>query len=733
MKFKHTFKKISDGKSLVYKCDNINAAIDFVSTRCINVKLYRDGDLISTTPNITNAEAAADQLTGIEMKIDTENFLLSFYKDGKRLFADRAPLAYNLEKEFGEGVFHYITREEGEKIYGLGDKSGYLNKAGKSFKIETTDSMGYDAENSDPLYKHVPFYICENSVGCYGIFYDTDCTSYIDLGREHNNYYEKYKFFKSDDNVLNYYVFFGTKLQILQEFGKVIGKNTFPPKWSFDYCASTMAYTDAPNSYEEMLSFIEMLKKYDLSCRGFYLSSGYTSIGNQRCVFNWNYDKFPNPKEFIETFKENNIEIIPNIKPSFLITHPMYEELKEKGLFIKNPDGSPFVTQLWDNLGSYLDFTNPDAVSFWKKQVCEKLLDLGITSTWNDNNEFDIKDSEAVSFSGKRANKIRPHLTYLMDKASYEAQTEKYPALRPFLSTRSGNIAVRRLAQTWSGDNTTSFHDLKFCHFIGLTMSLSGYYFYGHDLGGFYGDMPSRELLMRWLQHGVFEPRFTIHSWNSDGSSTMPWSYPDIIESVRKVFAQRKRLIPYLYSCAYNAVQNEIPINAPLFLYYDDNEIDENTNSFMLGQNILAVTAFDEGQNKVKVYLPQEDDWYFGNVLYSGGQLLDIDIPIYDEAKYFVKAGSIIPFDEAEYGFNKGEKLVLRVYPKKTGAFESNLFFDDGLSYEYISNNCTRLQIKAECFEDRVLLSVKNNGNLETDYDIKLADGDNRALIVNNL
>ena len=723
MKFNHTFEKVNTEKGLLFKCDNIYAAIDAVSNRCINVVISQDKKSDFTELDVCD-------IKDVEIKIDTQNFLISYLKDGKLLFRDRAPLAYNFEKEFGEGVFHYISREKGEKIYGLGDKSGYLNKAGKSFKIETTDSMGYDAENSDPLYKHVPFYICENSVGCYGIYYDTSCTSYIDLGREHNNYYEHYKYFKSEDKRLSYYVFFGTKLEILQEFGRLIGKNAFPPKWSFDYCASTMAYTDAPNSYEQMLGFIEELKKHDLSCRGFYLSSGYTSIGNQRCVFNWNYDKFPDPAEFIRVFRENGIEIIPNIKPSFLVTHPMYNELAKNRLFIKNADGTPFVTQLWDNLGSYLDFTNPQSFDFWKKQVKEKLLDLGIKCTWNDNNEFDIKDCEALCFDGRRACDIRPELTYLMNKASFEAQTEALPKERPFLSTRSGGAKVRTLAQTWSGDNFTSFKDLKFCHFIGLTMSLSGFYFYGHDLGGFSGEMPSRELLLRWLQHGVFEPRFTIHSWNDDGSATMPWSYPDIISSVRKIFAQRKRLIPYLYNCAYNAVENEIPINAPLFLYYDDEKIDENGNSFMLGKDILAVCIFDEGIETASVYLTEKDGWYFHNKYICGGQYIDIKIPADSPAEYFVRAGSVIPTDESEYGFNKDEKLVLTVYPIKEGKFTSELFFDDGLTYAYLDNVCTKLKLTVKCTNSEVEVKAENLGKVNTDYELRLVDGDNRRLII---
>ena len=262
----------------------------------------------------------------------------------------------------------------------------------------------------------------------------------------------------------------------------------------------------------------------------------------------------------------------------------MYKEIEKQGLFVKNPDGTPFVTQFWDGLGSYIDFTNPKGCDFWKKQVTEKLLDYGIDATWNDNNEFDIRDWDALAngfgFGKIKARNIRPNLTYLMVKSSYEAQRAKYPDKRPFLSTRSGNIAVRRLAQTWSGDNMTSWHDLYYGHYVGLTLSMSGMFFYGHDLGGFSGDMPSSELLLRWIQHGIFEPRFTIHSWNKDGTATMPWSYPEIENAVRDIFSQRKQLLPYLYSSAYNCVSYDEPMNAPLFLYYEDEDIEEDSASF---------------------------------------------------------------------------------------------------------------------------------------------------------
>lgn len=762
-KFNHIFKSAEQtDTSLVYTCKDNIARVDFISGSCIRVALYKNDENIlptfSINPNNVFSQNGRSRLStngfdlycpdkynngsiqgftlenGIRLEINPLNFMVSYYQGADMLFSDRAPLAYNFENEFGRDTYHYISRMKDERIFGLGDKGGELNKAGRAFRIETTDCMGYDAKESDPLYKHIPFYICENSVGCYGIFYDTSDTCYLDLGKEINNYYEPYKYFKTEDNCLVYYVFFGTKLSILQQFVRLCGKQPFPPKWSFDYCASTMAYTDAPKSQEKMYAFIDKLKEYDLSCGGFYLSSGYTSIGNQRCVFNWNKEKFPDVKKFISDFSDEGIEIIPNIKPAFLVDHPLYKYIADKGLFVKNSDDTPFITEFWDGLGSYLDFTNAEAFDFWKDRVTQTLLEYGINATWNDNNEFDIKDCAAVAegFNGLpvKASRIRPVLTYLMVASSYQAQIAKNPNLRPFLSTRSGGIGVRQFAQTWSGDNRTAFSDLRYCHNIGLTLSMSGLYFYGHDLGGFSGGMPSRELLLRWLQHGIFEPRLTIHSWNSDGSATMPWSYPDIIHSVQGLFAQRKQLLPYLYNCAYNAVQNEIPINAPAFLYYNDEKLYSHMDSMMLGRDIFITFAFDEGKNKVSAYLPKGDYWYLGDKIYAGGHMVELSIAPTDKMPYFVRSGCVLPTDDAPYGFNSEEHIVFTVFPLHKGSFESEFFSDDGKSFAYLKNYCVHLKFKVTCEENTVTVNFENSGEISMKPHIRLCSGDDRMLII---
>ena len=744
MKFSHKFTLVKEAESsLEYACDTATARLDFISGSSVRVAVYKKGAELRNTFNIcpdgnlshtgrkrlstegfamctpSSVDGGFLLPCGVKISVNTDNFLLTFSNDNRVLFSDRAPLAYNLENEFGSGAFHFVSREEGERIYGVGDKGGSLDKSGRAFRIESTDCMGYNAETTDPLYKHIPFYICDNSAGSYGIFYDTSCTSYLDFGKEIDNYYEPYKYFKTDDNCVVYYVFFGSKPEILQQFSSLCGEQILPPKWSFDYCASTMAYTDAENSGEEFAAFLDKVHETGLSCSGFYLSSGYTSIGKGRYVFNWNTDKFPSPKQFISDFKDEGIHIIPNIKPAFLLDHPMYGELAERGLFVKNPDGTPFVTQFWDGGGSYLDFTNPEAFDFWKEQVKTKLLDLGIDATWNDNNEFDIKDTDALCYSGDRACDMRPTLTYLMVLASYEAQREKYPELRPFLSTRSGGAAVRRLAQTWSGDNRTAFEDLRYCHNIGLTMSLSSLMFYGHDLGGFTGDMPSRVLLLRWLQLGLFQPRFTVHSWNSDGSATMPWSYDDILPSVKALFEERKALLPYLYSSAYKCVRDNIPMNAPPLLYYGDSELQRDTDSMLIGRDILVSFVFDEGETTVKTYLPKGEVWHLGDKAYDGGQTVETELKPTDTVSYFVRGGSVIPT----------EKEFI-IYPVKEGVFESEFFTDDGLSYGYKNGDCTLLKFKVCCTADTVEVEYKNEGAHKITPEITLIKSDKRKLII---
>ncbi len=739
-----------------YTCQNIEARLDFLSNNVTRVSISKKGQRLLPTYSVCPLDTVIDingrdrlSLDGFDMSspvvekigetqrftigrysivLNPFNFSLAFYKDNMPLFSDRPFLAYNFDGEFGDGQKHYITRNKDEEIFGLGEKSGNVNKNGKRYIISSTDSMGYDATSTDPLYKHFPFYICRNNNGCYGMFYDTHATSQFDFGCEINNYYGDFKSFSTEDDCLVYYVFLGERVSdITTAFSKLTGRNAFMPKWTLEYCGSTMSYTDAPNADEKLRGFVDKCKQNNIRCKGFFLSSGYTTIKDKRYVFNWDKTKIPQPKSLTKYFADNGINLIANVKPAFLTDHPLYKYIAKNGWFLHYKDGSPAVVPFWAGYGSYLDFTNKGAFDFWSKMVKEQLVDNGIYSTWNDNNEYDITDKSILADCNNNpapAYLMRSVFSTLMVMASYSAQND---GNRQMLATRSGCAGLNRLAQTWSGDNKTSFVDLKFNHKMAMGMSLSGINNFGHDIGGFAGEKPDRQLFMRWLQYGVFLPRFCIHSWNDDGSTTEPWMYKDLTDNVIDLYKLRKSFIPYLYNAFYNTCERFCPIIAPIFYYFDD--FDVESDCFMFGQDIMVANIFDKDVDTVKVDLPENNGgWYRQDNHYACGQY-DINNYITDLPVYFIRGGSVIPIDQFDYKSEKQE-IIFKVFPLEIGQFKSTFFNDDGVSYAYKNNDCVNVEFDVECQDDTVIVYYKNNGKQKIIPEIKLIDFMQRKLIV---
>ncbi|KND59378.1 Alpha-glucosidase [Candidatus Burkholderia verschuerenii] len=316
-------------------------------------------------------------------------------RDGKwhRAMDDRKTQAYNFGW-WNERVYHYVERKRGEIYVGLGERAGSLNRADQSYEMRNFDAMGYSARTTDPLYKHIPFYVTwqpDTSTG-FGLFYDTLADCRFDMGRELDNYHGHYRHFVAEHDDLDYYFIASpdTPLNAVRRFTWLTGKPAWMPKWGLGYSGSTMSYTDAPDAQHRMGEFIERCREHDVLCDSFHLSSGYTSIDGKRYVFNWNHDKFPDIDGFVQGYLDAGVQLVPNIKPCLLQDHPAFEAVEKAGLLIRARDGEPAWVQFWDQVGAYLDFTNPQTIDWWKARVKDSLLRYGIASTWNDNNEFEI-------------------------------------------------------------------------------------------------------------------------------------------------------------------------------------------------------------------------------------------------------------------------------------------------------------------------------------------------------
>ncbi len=680
------------------------------------------------------------------VNIDTHNFHITYCNNNEDiLFSDRLTQSHNFYGELGDQLCHYTTRKVTDKCYGLGDKTGNINRSGGSWEFCNIDAMGYDANSTDPLYKHVPFYICDTDKGSYGMFYDTHATSWLSLGREKDNYHGLYNKFVTEDKSLCYYVIFGSRMEILRTFAQLVGRTAFMPKWSLNYSGSSMSYTDATDADHQLRQFVLLCRQHDVSCGSFHLSSGYSTVNGKRCVFCWDYDKIPHPDQLAKHFVDNDIQLIANIKPAMLLCHPMYQTMCDRGYFLKNGDGSTAVSQFWDGLGSYIDFTNVDAFQYWVQQVQQQLINNNIFNTWNDNNEYEVWDKQVLCHNfgdNMPAYLMRPAFAVIMLMASTEAQ--RRANLRPMLSCRSGSIGIVRYAHTWTGDNATCFATLRGNHKMGISQSLSGIYNFGHDVGGFAGNKPDQELLLRWLQHGIFMPRFAMHSWNDDGSTTELWMYPQIWHLVRDLLKTRHMLLPHIYNSLYKSHVYYTPIISPVFLLFEDEACDVESDSYMVGDNVLVCNVMDSGANSVDVYLPYNiGGWYMCNIDTSSQQCKmqavylqdgmnhNIEYSLEDKAKFFVKAGSILPINTAPYGFQRTQQnITMVIFAIPQGQFEASYFDDDGVSYEYKSGNCVDLSFTVQCTDDAVKVTCNNLGSMNIDITYQLCDKLLRPLVV---
>jgi alpha-glucosidase len=242
----------------------------------------------------------------------------------------------------------------------------------------------------------------------------------------------------------------------------------------------------------------------------------------------------------------------------------------------------------------------------------------------------------------------RPVHGLLMTRATFEAQREHVPQEAVFTVTRAGMPGIQRYAQTWSGDNTTSWRTLRWNIRTGLQMSLSGMFNTGHDVGGFYGPMPEAELLLRWVQACCLNPRMVMNSWKEGGIATVPWIYPEVTPVITRAIELRYRLMPYLWSLFERASARHEPIIRPTFYDFpDDAQCLEDCDDFMLGRQLLVAPVVEAGATTRRVYLPALPDgqrWFDFETgqAFASGQWHTVAAPL-ERLPLFAREGAAIP------------------------------------------------------------------------------------------
>ena len=686
---------------------------------------------------LTDGEKEA-VIQGKELKVVVEKdpFRICVYdKEGTLLHADIVDLAYM--EDSNRRRIHTSEISPDDCFFGFGEKSGEFNKAQKFMGMSPKDAMGYNPKETDSLYKHIPFYIKLNrgTKKAVGYFYHNTYECDFDMGREKSNYWKMHSRYRTDGGDIDLFLIAGPSVRkVVERYTDLTGKSAMLPRYALGYLGSSMYYPELDADCDDAITeFIDTTKEEGIPVDGFQLSSGYCAIeteqGIKRCVFTWNKKRFKDPKDFFKQMKERGITVTPNVKPGMLLVHPKLEEMKAKGMFVKASDSDePGIGTWWGGKGMFVDYTNQETRDNWKAMLKENVLDYGTCSIWNDNCEYDSmvdKDCRCC-FEGKGGTigQLKSVMSNIMCHITDEAIHETFDNTRPYIVCRSGHAGIQRYAQTWAGDNLTCWDALKYNIATILGMSLSGVANQGCDIGGFYGPAPEGELFLRWIQNGIFQPRFSIHSTNTDNTVTEPWMYSDLKDDIRTAIEFRYQLSPYLYSLTARAHETGLPIMEPMCsAFQNDPQCYEEGVDFMFGDSLLVANVVEKGAVTRSIYLPEGDNFYdfYTRTPYEGGQTIEIPVTR-SSTPLFVRSGAIIPMASNKLNnlmTQQATGIHLLCAADKDGQF--SLYEDDGISMDYENGGYLKTQITMTVGE-RTYLDFKQEGSYETNVETMYVD-----------
>ncbi len=635
---------------------------------------------------------------------------------GRRFAAALAPLAWN-----AAGQVRIAKRIAGdERFYGFGERSGLLEKTGRRLHNWTTDPAHPHGPDVDPLYIAIPLYLAVRPGLAYGVFFHNTFRSYFDVGHEQPGTL----LMQAEGGEADYYLAYGpTPAEVAGAWPALLGAMPLPPRWSLGHHQSRWSYLSA----DEVRAVAAGFRERDLPCDVIHLDIDY--MRGYR-VFTWDPERFPDPAGLVGDLGRQGFRVVTIIDPGVKADpdYAVYREGLERDYFIRDAAGAVAHGYVWPDDSVFADFARPEVRAWWGDQQ-QALTGPGVRGVWNDMNEpvlFDRPFSQGGGGIGTLpedapqgpADEPTTHAEvhnlfgYHMARASYEGLRRQLGDERPFTLTRSGYAGIQRWSACWMGDNHSWWEHLEMALPQLCNMGLSGVPLVGVDIGGF-GDHCSGELLARWMQLGSLLPFCRNHT--AAGTARQePWAFGSEVETIYRNYARlRYRLLPYLYSLAWEAARTGAPILRPVLYHFPDDPATVHLqDQVMLGPALLAAPVVRPGQTRRAVYLPAGEwyDWRTGEKL-AGPAHLIAEAPL-DHMPLYARAGSVIPLGPAQqYVDEKAlDPLTLLVFP---GEGEFALYEDDGRTFAYERGEWRVTRYVVRRRDNQLLVSASREGRYQ--------------------
>lgn len=535
-----------------------------------------------------------------------------------------------------------------EYVYGLGERFTPFIKNGQTVEMWNEDG----GTASEIAYKNIPFYITNKG---YGVLLDNEGDAAYEIASEKVERIQ----FSVEGERLDYYVINGhTPKGTIRKYTELTGKPALPPAWSFGLWLTTSFTT---NYDEETTSgFIQGMADRDIPLHVFHFDC-YWMEAYEWCNFTWDPKTFPDPESMLKRYHDRDLKICVWINPYIGQKSPLFREGMANGYLLKKSNGDVWQTDMWQAGMGLVDFTNPDAVD-WYKGKLKTLLDMGVDCFKTDFGErIPVKD--IVYYDGSDPVKMHNYYTYLYNQAVFELLEQERGTGEAVLFARSATVGGQKFPAHWGGDCSATYPSMAETLRSGLSLACAGFGFWSHDISGFENTAPA-DIYKRWCQFGLLSSHSRLHG---SSSYRVPWLFDEEACDVLRKFVKLKcSLMPYLYRQAVLSHEEGVPMMRPMFVEFPKDRACETLDrQYMLGDSLLAAPVFKES-GEVEYYLP-EGKWFniLTNQIVTGGKWRK-ELHDYFTMPLLVRPNSILAVGSCDtrpdYDFSDGVTFCLSIF-----------------------------------------------------------------------
>ncbi|KAK9770434.1 putative alpha/beta-glucosidase agdC [Seiridium cardinale] len=615
-----------------------------------------------------------------------------------------------------ESVALDITFPGYEHVFGIPEHAGPLSlketRGGEGnynepYRLYNADVFEYILDSPMTLYGAIPFMQAQRKDSTVGVFWLNGAETWIDIvkAKESKNPLalgltsktNTHTHWVSESGLLDVFVFLGpTPQDISKTYGELTGTTAMPAEFSIGYHQCRWNYV----SDDDVKEVDRKMDKFKIPYDVIWLDIEYT---DEKKYFTWDPNMFKDPISMGKQLDEHGRKLVAIIDPHIKNTgnYHVIDELKSKGLAVKNNKGNDFDGWCWPGSSMWIDCFNPAAIKWWTSLFKYDAFKGTMENTyiWNDMNEPSVFNGPEVTMAkdnihhdGWEHRDVHNINGMTFHNATYEAlvSRKKGELRRPFVLTRSFFAGSQRLGAMWTGDNQASWEHLGAAVPMILANGIAGFPFAGADVGGFFGN-PELELQSRWYQAGAFYPFFRGHA-HIDARRREPYMaaepYRSIITAALRL---RYSLMPSWYTAFFHAHRDGSPIIRPMYWTHPGEEsgfaVDDQ---FFVGTTGLLVKPIVE-KDKVStdVYIPDDAVYYdyftYDKLSTHKGRTITIDAPI-EKTPVLMRGGHIFPRRDTprrSTQLMKFDDYTLVIALGKDLAAEGELYVDDGDSFDY--------------------------------------------------